>query len=50
MSQNLASIHFDATQIAAWHGQTVSVFGISPWAFANNALVGTGSVVVPNPY
>jgi hypothetical protein len=40
-------IHFSAAQISAWHGQVVSVFGISPWAFANNALVGTGSVVVP---
>jgi hypothetical protein len=43
-------IHFSAAQIQQWQGQAVSVYGISPWAFANNALTGTGSVIVPNPY
>lgn len=43
-------IHFSASQITTWQGQTVSVFGISPWGFANNSLIGTGTTTVPNPY
>ena len=45
-SMNVAQL----SQIQQWQGQVVSVFGISPWAFSNNALVGTGSVTVPYPY